>query len=514
MAPTADSISPAHAAAMATPTGVPAPASRPASVIEFDPSQRRLFTDRARVIVVNWHRQKGKDFTAAAKAVDQAMMTGQSWYIVAMTQAQADETFAKCRKVADGAKALLKRMYGSDRVDEEAESYVDYDRQIDHAFQATARILRLPNGGRVVSLPGRNPDTLAGRSGNLILTEFGLYPGGGYAHWEVLFPIVTRGGYRLVVISTPRGRNTKFYELFTNADGFYSVHFCDIRKSVFEDGYVLYDAQGQPFPTGTDEEKELAIATFRRIYNSESKWPREYECQFTGDLSSLIPWAELERAAQLGDGLPFDWLQIERDGSPLGPVWHALKSEAAAGVRPEVGWDVARRGNLSALTLNLARPNRPKHLRFVVTMKGVDYATQRSFVQAVMRLGNLSVGYGDATGLGNESNEVLAGLYPDRWTPFMFTASGKRELASSLRTAFSDAAQTLPSLKTHKAIATDLYAIQKDDTGANLTLEETANPLLPDSHCDVAYSLGLNRLAGARNTVMPLPVGGRRPVGL
>lgn len=477
-----------------------------APVIRFDPSQRQLFADQARVIAVNWHRQKGKDFTAAAKAFDSALQTGQSWYIVGMTQAQADETFAKVRKVSDAHKALLKRRFGKEEALEESESFIDWDREIDHAFECTARILRLPNGGRIVSLPGRDPDSLAGRTGNLILTEFGLYPKGGYPHWDVLFPITTRGGYRLIAISTPRGKNTKFYELCSNAEGFYSVHTCDIYHSVFHDGYQLYDAKGNPFPQSTRAEQELAIATFRRIYNSESKWAREYECQFTGDLSSLVSWADLERAGELGRGRPFDLVELKGGSRPMGDLLHAIRTEAAGGAGVAVGWDVARHGDVSAITVNFSKPNQPRHLRFVVAMQDLQYRDQRELVSACMDLRSDSVGYGDATGLGDESNEELQRHYRERWTPFTFTAPGKREIASSLATGFRDGTQTLPPMDgPHKFIATDVYAIQKDDSGGSLLLEETANPLYPSSHCDFAYSLGLNRLAGSRNLRPSLP---------
>lgn len=474
------------------------------SVIHFDPSQRLLFTDPARVIVVNWHRQKGKDFTAAAKAVDQAIETGQSWYIVALTQAQADETFAKCKLVAEAEKALLKRRFGSDRVEEEAESFTDYDREIDQAFACTARILRLPGGGRVVSLPGKNPDTLAGRSGNMILTEFGLYPKGGYEHWKVLFPITTRGGYKLIAISTPRGKNTKFYEIFSNPENFYSVHFCDLHKSVFEDGYQLYDAKGLPFDQSTDLAKETAIATFRRIYADEGGWQREYECQFTGDLSALVPWAELERAGQLPNADGFVFRRFDGE-SALRPIPQAF-ADAMAGRRLAVGWDVARHGHLSVVSANLLAAGKPSRLAVLIAMRDCSFEFMRHVVSGVMDLSRASVGYGDATGLGMESNEVLAKKYRDRWTPFTFTAPGKREVASALRTAFSDGMQTLPPLEgPYKFVATDLYAIQADTTGANLIVSESANPLLEESHCDIAYSIGLARLAESRNARPPLP---------
>lgn len=481
------------------------------SVIRFDASQRRLFEDPARVIVVNWHRQKGKDFTAAAKAVDHALRSGQAWYIVALTQAQADETFNKCKAVAEIYKRLLK-IQG--RVEEEAEAFTDRDREIDQAFAATARILRLPGGGKVVSLPGKNPDTLAGRTGNMILTEFGLYPKGGYEHWKILFPITTRGGFKLIAISTPRGKNTKFYEIFSNPEQFYSVHFCDIRRSVFEDGYQLFDAQGNAFDQGTDEARERAIATFRRIYGDEGGWQREYECQFTGDLTALIAWAELERAGAMENPDGFVYRRI--DGASAGglPVGNPFAG-ALNGRRIAIGWDVARRGHLSVIAVNTLTVGKPSRLAAVIAMRDCSFEFMRSAVTALMDTSRGSVGHGDATGLGMESNEVLEKRYRERWTPFTFTAAGKREVASALKTGFSDGMQTLPPIDgPHKFVATDLYAIQADQTGASLLLSESPNPLLEESHCDIAYAIGLARLAGAKIAKEPLPPPlARKPAG-
>lgn len=478
------------------------------SMIEFDPSQRRMFEDRARVIVVNWHRQKGKDFTAAAKAIDQAMSTGQDWYIVSLTQRQADATFEKCRRVARAFERMLKIVvlggeseYGSEQ----------FDRSVGPAgqwFKFTARVIHLPNGARVISLPGRDPDTLAGLTGNVIFTEFGLFPNGGYEHWKVVFPLTTRG-FSCIVISTPRGRNTKFYELWSNPDGQYSVHTCDIHKSVAEDGFVLRDNRGEP----------CTIEQFKKLYNDAAGWPREYECQFTGDLSSLILWAQLERAAELGKNNPDGFVfRMIRDKDAPGSDASALAG-SLRGTQIEVGWDVARRGHLSAIAVNKAAgPNQPRRLIAVIAMRNCSFEFQRAMVSGIMDTSRLSVGFGDATGLGMESNEVLEKKYGGqggRWTPFTFTGTGKREIASALVTAFSDGTQTLPPLDgAHKFIATDLYAIQKDDTGANLMLEETPNPLLEESHCDIGYAIGLMRLAGAKNARIPLPAPLlRKPVG-
>jgi len=62
----------------------------------------------------------------------------------------------------------------------------------------------------------------------------------------------------------------------------------------------------------------------------------------------------------------------------------------------------------------------------------------------------------------------------------------------------------------HKYIGTDLYAIQAENTGGQLAvgekrlkLYETENPLLPESHCDIAYSAALALRAGSMVTKTP-----------
>jgi phage FluMu gp28-like protein len=479
---------------------LPEPATHPSPMIRFDLSQEKFFRDESRVIVVNWHRQKGKDFCAAAKAVDHAMRTGQNWYLISLTQRQSDETFKKCEKFARAFQAMFK-MQGNIGIG--FDDFEARDKWIDQKFRFTARKITLPNGAEIVSLPGRDPDTLAGLTGNLIFTEFGLFPGGGYEHWGTVFPIATRGSFRVIVISTPRGKNTKFYEVYGDPQT-YSVHTCDIRRSVEREGFVLFDTHGNP----------CSIETFRRIYNDEGRWPREYECQFTGDLESLIKWAQLEQAAALSQGLPFDFLRIEGESG-----WDAgfFRREFPSGARLEVGWDVARTGHLSpiAVNLNLGMKS-PRHLRFLVIMHNASFALMRAVVIAAMDANKWrSVGAGDSTGLGMESNETLATKYRGRWEGINFAGSRKLELASTLATGFSDAMQTIPPLDgAYKFVATDLYAIQKDNSGARESVVETENALLPESHCDIGWSLALARMAGSQNALTRPPRRGAKPLGL
>ncbi len=471
------------------------------SLISFDVSQRALFLDRSRVVVVCWHRQKGKDFTAAAKAIDDALETGRDWFIISLTQRQADATFAKCRRVATAFKEML-RIQGEVSLGESA--FEAFDKSLNQSFVFTAREIRLPNGARVVSLPGRDPDTLAGLTGNVIFTEFGLFPGGGYDHWRVVFPLSTRG-FQVIVISTPRAKNTKFFELCSDRET-YSVHFCDIVQSVEREGFVLRDNQGQP----------TTVERFRKLYGDESGWQREYLCQFTGDAESLLKWSQLLSASvELGrepGKLDFRLARVQG-----GNGWRDdVVDNLPRGGRLEIGWDVARNDDISAVWCNDALPGRPKELRILVLMENTEYATQRKIIQACMGArGYGAVGAGDATGLGGSDNEALSSQFGDRWESVKFSVKSKSEMASLARSTYGDSGQRLPPADGEtKFIHTDLYALQVHEAGGQvggaggdkrLMLDATENELMPKSHCDIAYANLLALRAGVRRVLNPLP---------
>lgn len=462
--------------------------SKLSRIVRLYAYQLALFADMARVVVALWCRQAGKDFATACKAVSQALQTGQDWYIISVTQRQADATFAKCRNVAQLYKKILK-LKAAIKYDER--EFVEYDRWIDQHFRCTARTLRLPGGGSVTALPGRDPDTLAGLTGNIIFTEFGLFPNGGYDHWRVVFPLATRG-YQVIIISTPRGRNTKLYELVGDPET-YSVHVVDIHRAV-ADGMPLTDNQGRP----------CTIEAFRRIYNDEIGWQREYLCQFTGDLEALVKWAQLENCS--ADDWHVQVLRVEGEAGWASGFFsgHPLHAKAT---RLEWGWDVARTGNLSALWGNAGGGfGARKPLMYLALMHKTSFALQRQIVTEAMEAAPRNVGCGDATGLGMDSNETLQTRYGQRWEPVTFTASAKRDMASGLATSFDDGEAQLPSIRgEHKYIHTDLYALQCDRSGGQLKLAESPNPLLANSHCDLAWAGALaRRAAGLAGTIPAL----------
>src|SRR5581483_8689319 len=140
------------------------------------------------------------------------------------------------------------------------------------------------------------------------------------------------------------------------------------------------------------------------LYGDPVGFDREYGCQFTGDLESLLKWAQLIEAGEKGRDLPFSFLR--GDGAGFDPNF--FKQELPGGGRLDFGWDVARTGDLSALWANHRAPGRQVYLRFLVVMHRVSFELQRTVVFAGMdaRGYGSGVGAGDATGLGMDSNET------------------------------------------------------------------------------------------------------------
>jgi len=179
--------------------------------------------------------------------------------------------------------------------------------------------------------------------------------------------------------------------------------------------------------------------------------------------------------------------------------------------RLEMGWDVAAKNHLSPLWINLAGRDGKKNLVALVIMRNCEFSLMRDVIVKAMDSRPGSVGCGDATGLGMESNQVLSTRYRDRWEGIIFNVKTKSELGSIGRTAFGDNAQRLPDFTlnpSYKFIATDLYSIQcqttEDASGKRLALSETENELEPHSHCDIAYSgllaLKAGTMRGGRNS--------------
>lgn len=170
------------------------------------PYQRRWLDDKSRFKVGMFARQTGKTFTTTLEVAEDmvdAEVSGRRvrWVILSRGERQAREA------MEEGVKLHLRAMNVG------FEAFTDDFRLADNT---TVRALEVvtKNGSRVTALPA-NPDTARGFSANVFLDEFAFHQDSRKI-WAALFPVISRPGLKLRVVSTPNGKGNKFYELMTS----------------------------------------------------------------------------------------------------------------------------------------------------------------------------------------------------------------------------------------------------------------------------------------------------------
>ncbi len=426
-----------------------------------------------RIEVWCWSRQTGKDFTASLAAVLDAIESGQNWYIVSLTQRQA---LATAKKAQTHAKAIL----GALMEMTENEEWIN-------GVKLTSYGLRLPNGAEIVALPGKDPDALAGLTGNVIFTEMALFPDNGEKHWKVVFPLTTRG-FRVICISTPRGPETKFSELRRNAQGLYRVLNVTIHDAV-AGGMRLTDESG----------KACDPEYLRRLYNDEAGWSREYLCIEGDDHEPLIPWKTIHDCGINYEipvveikgrvGIAVRDLVEQFDASQPDNLFAQVRSQLKGS--PLLGWDVATSGDFSVVTYG-ERLAGVAVLRAMVVMHGVeDYDYQEGVVKAAMD--TVAVGTGDASGIGRQTCQNMVKRYGEaRFGALVFTTATKTPLFTQLRQEMQSGRVCYPAGL--DILKYDIHALGRRGMGVGgtiLRVETNRNTLDQRSHADMATSLAL-----------------------
>lgn len=451
------------------------------AVIHLPLYQRRWIEDRSRIKIGTMCRQAGKDFSTALEAVLDGLETKQDWFIVSLGLRQA---------IATGEKAKLHCRAITGMTAEVSTIDWEYQRaEGGELFKIQAAQIVLPGGAKITCLPGKDPDVLAGLSGNVIFTEFALFPNNGKDHWRVIFPLITRG-YKLRIITTPRGPDTKAAELRRNIQGKYSVHNVDIHTAIRE-GLELTDEEGEPI---TAEE-------LRALYNDEVGWAREYLIQESDELEALISWASIQKCEVKIE--PFLWKEITGpDMSRVLETYNPSRENMFASLaglsnRKSLGWDIAVKGHLSVITIDEVIGDVKWDRACIIMHRVNDFDYQEAVVAQAMRTLE-ATGVGDETGLGAASCQALEKQFPNRFKGVNFSTA-KIDLATGLKKEVDGGRKRIPAQ--HPAVGIDFHCVQTETIGAAKRphLVETENPDMRASHCDLFYSNAMATDAAATN---------------
>jgi phage FluMu gp28-like protein len=379
------------------------------------PYQRRYIDDPARFKIAMFARQTGKTFTSTLEIAEDFLaceLAGRRtrWVVLSRGERQAKEA------MDEGLKIHLRALgAGFDALESD---FRLADNTVVKALEVVGR-----HGSRVTALPA-NPDTARGFSANVLLDEFAFHADSRRI-WQALFPVISRPGLRLRVVSTPNGKGNRFYELMTDEAGSWSKHVADIYTAV---------ADGLP----------RDIEELKAGCGDADTWAQEYELQWLDEASAWLPWELINAAEHDQAGIP----------------------ELYAGGPVFVGEDIGRRNDLFVLWV-LEQVGDVLWTREIIARKRIPFAEQDALRDDVFRRYRVIRGCMDQTGMGEKPVEDAQRRHgSSRVEGVLFTSANKLALAIAGKQAFEDRRLRIPMGNT--ALREDLHKLQKTSspTGA------------------------------------------------
>ena len=397
------------------------------------PYQQRWVADTSRFKIWLKSRQIGGSlgtaFEAVASCVDKP---NTDWVVLSAGQRQSEEWMLKGNRVA--------------RVVSDAMDLPKPDCRTSE--------VRFTNGSRILALPA-NPDTVRGYSANLVLDEFAFHERPDRIY-EAIYPAISnplRGELKLRIISTPAGRNSKFFEIWHKSD---ELNFVKHKTTI-------YSAIEEGLPMDVEE--------LKRGLDDPEAWEQEYECEFVDATNVLLPYtlidecvsdeATLDCEEENGNAVRFVGIDIGRK--------HDLT----------VAWTLEKVGDVMWTREVLVLRNTPYHLQEELLSDRISRATHAAI---------------DSTGIGNAISESLAKRFAFKLEECTFTQGLKAKIFPGLRRAFQERGLRVPR---DKAIREDLHSVNELTTpGGNKQYRAVRRS---DGHADRCTALALANYAALLN---------------
>ena len=373
------------------------------------PYQRRWLDDKSRFKIGMFARQTGKTFTTTLEIAEDVVTAEIEkrrvrWVILSRGERQAREA------MNEGLHLHLRAMGAAFESLSE-----DFRLSDDTTVKALEVVTR--HGSRVTALPA-NPDTARGFSANVFLDEFAFHADSRKI-WAALFPVISRPGLRLRVVSTPNGKGNKFYDLMTSdKETGWSRHTVDIYQAI---------ADGLP-----RDAEEL-----KKALGDEDAWAQEYELQWLDEASAWLPYELINAVEHNQAGLPEQYTG--------GPAW--------------IGVDIGRRHDLFVIWV-LEQVGDVLWTREIIERRGASFAQQDALLDDIFARYRVMRCCMDQTGMGEKPVEDARYRHgSSRVEGVLFTATAKLTLATLGKQAFEDRRIRIP--RGREALRADLHKLKK-----------------------------------------------------
>lgn len=456
---------------------------RKSPAIQLYDYQKAWLMDRARFRHARWSRQTGKSFVGTLGPVDDCNSRKTDWLFLSRGERQSKKLIAEAKKHARAYRVATEEIEGIYEGDDKDYKILE---------------LRFPNGSSISGLPA-NPDTARGWSANVLLDEFAFHKDS-RAIWTALYPTITRG-YRLDVLSTPNGKNNKFYELESNPR--FSKHVVDIYAAVAggldlrgEDGQVitpdeLIEAMG---------DEEAAAQEYLVQYLDEATAYLTYdlitECE-DPEIDSVPGWADiLQEQAKTA----YEYMRASNESGAQALATSAQETVASLHYNNELfaGMDVGRKRDLTVIWID-EKIGRLTKTVAVIELRRAPFYQQEFIIKAILSIPQLRRFCGDQSGLGMQLMESAALRYSHKVEGVDFTSANKEELATKLKTSLEDHRRIIPAEPT---IRNSLHSVRRYSTATG-HFRFDAERTDEIGHADHFWAAALAELAASGPTGKP-----------
>lgn len=423
-------------------------------IIPFYGHQTPFMLDNARKKGLVKSRQIGGSFIGTAEAVLDAIQTGDDWNMISRSQRQAKKLLKKAAKHTVACNRYIRDALRMPLICNE-------DRDIG------SEEIRLKNGASICALPC-DPDTIVGDTCNWLCDEFGLFPRANEV-FGVIKPSIMRGK-KIRVMSSPRGRKHKFYELYRTykelgTESGWSWHTITIADA-FAHGYTPLDEHGQAMSLEEFERQET-------LDIGPEMYAQEYMCAFVDAVAMFIPLGVIQQCQNPNT-------RMQRTPEEIA----AMRSELFMGV------DIGRRRDLTVIWI-IEKHGHSYHTVHVESYARTSYAIQQEAISSLLKTRRISRAIVDETGIGGKLVEDLKAEFPVV-EGLTFTNANKREMAERLRVLMHNGDFEMPD---NEDIEDDFESIERTVTDSGNVI--IAAPRGPNGHGDYFWAACMATHAGA-----------------
>lgn len=396
-------------------------------VIPIHGYEASVINDPARLIAWVKSRQIGGSFTTTLKVSLDAVEHGENWNMMSRSQRQAEKLLLKAANHVLAMNRYTTQVLGRPPI-------------VDPAKIGSQRIT-LINGAVIEAVPC-DPDTTTGDTVNWLLDEFGLFPKSQRV-FGVIKPSIMRGK-KMIVVSSPRGRRGKFFELWQMFEQMgrncgWSWHKTTIEDAI-RDGFCPLDEAGRPMTF-----EQFKAAEVRDI--GMDLFLQEYMCVFSDKLIAFLPYKII--VASSAANLP-----LVRTVDALRDLRRDLY----------VGVDIGRRHDLTVIWV-LARSGDQHQTLSVFALENCPFAEQDRVLRSILATGMVAGCCIDEQGIGMQLAESMTQSFPGVVVPCSFTNPFKAEISHRLKILMEGGNFFMPD---DPDLRDDFASIERDVTDTGL----------------------------------------------